>query len=166
MASWKSYFSKTETHVLRDGRPLQDVKKLWTIKVDSMNSKGGHRFGQFLIQKNLSRTEMTFSFYAFAPNKSRGWLFTAMFPLHVRQTRIAAVVGVFSHLCLPLCHLHFRLWCYCVSIANQHWIWNPIGQSYCRRQSCAKGKSSGDEIVASTGRGAEWAKKKTAERQF
>ena len=58
-----------------------------------MNSKGGHRFGQFLIQKNLSRTEMTFSFYAFAPNKSRGRLFTAM--VHVRQTRIAAVVGVF-----------------------------------------------------------------------
>ena len=34
--------------------------------------KGGHRFGQFVIKKKRSRTEMTFSFYAFAPNKSRG----------------------------------------------------------------------------------------------
>ena len=37
-----------------------------------MNSKGGHRFGQFLIQKNLSRTEMTFSFYAFAQTNLEG----------------------------------------------------------------------------------------------
>ena len=34
--------------------------------------KGGHRFGQFLIKKNYPEPKLTFSFYAFAPNKSRG----------------------------------------------------------------------------------------------
>ena len=46
--------------------------------------------------KNLSRTEIIFSFDAFAPNKSKGWFRTTIFSLHVRQTRVATFVGVFS----------------------------------------------------------------------
>ena len=58
---------------------------------------GDHRrFNATFNSKNLSRTEGMFSCDAFAPNKSQGWFFTTMFSLQVRQTRVAALLGVFG----------------------------------------------------------------------
>ena len=76
--------------------------------------------------KNLSRTEMIFSFDAFAPNKSKGRFRTTILSLHVRQTRVATFVGVFS--VLPFFvysreNLEFHLTSYCKSIVFQQ----PIG---------------------------------------
>jgi len=99
--------------------------------------------------KNLSSTEGMFSCDAFVPNKSKGWFFSTMFSLQVRQTRVPPYVvlpnlvlrvlsllresrertlGTRLRFCYVVDYLNFRLLWFCFSTANRNWPWNSIRQ--------------------------------------
>ena len=102
-------------------------------------------FNATFNSQNLSRTEEMFSCDAFAPNKSQGWFFTTMFSLQVRQTRVAALVGVFG--CSAMLWVIWTSGCYAFVFltANRNWPWNPIGQGSRFFLRMTKG-TPGDEV--------------------